>query len=458
MISAGALEEAVLVLLVHDKEHAPALACRLTADKFTSRVHQTIATAALDYILRYKTAPGLQMEYLLEAAFRRGDEGKLLGQTINILATQAKDIQASFVLEQFDQFLDQQNMTVNMEAALECLHRGDMDEAKAHLDLARRVQMVEKPGIWLSDSRKMFSLFDQDEDEFFSSGVDVVDRAGCIPARKTLSFMIASSGKGKSWWLAEVAKRGLQHHKKTLIITLEMAQETWALRLLMCIFSMSKKEVREIRAPRFSQDANGATSIDFQTLTRSNLFTERRNLERKLSQMKSFPKLLIKEFPTAQLTTQQLDSYLEGLDRDFDFRPDLIVLDYADLMKLDSAQLRIDTGRNFRELRGIAVQRNAAVVTASQGNRESDTAKTVDRKNVAEDWSKIGTADNVYTYSQTPEEHRMGLARFLCAKGRNERDRFMALISQSYEIGQFSLDSVFMQADVSQEVERVTGG
>ena len=63
---------------------------------------------------------------------------------------------------------------------------------------------------------------------------------------------------------------------------------------------------------------------------------------------------------------------------------------------------------------------------------------------VAEDWSKIATADNVLTYSQTKYERPLGLARLFVSNGRNDEDKFEILILQSYAIGQFCLDSTYM--------------
>jgi len=146
---------------------------------------------------------------------------------------------------------------------------------------------------------------------------------------------------------------------------------------------------------------------------------------------------------------------MESLEQEKGFKPDLTIIDYADLMKLDAAMLRVDTGRLYRELRGIAVSKDTAMVSASQGNRESETANVVRKTNVAEDWSKIGTADGVLTYSQTEEEHRLGLARLYAAAMREAEDQYLVLISQAYKIGQFCTDSTMMSAHVINEMIRV---
>jgi replicative DNA helicase len=135
----------------------------------------------------------------------------------------------------------------------------------------------------------------------------------------------------------------------------------------------------------------------------------------------------------------------------------VLIVDYGDLMQISREHLRVDTGRAFVELRGIAMQRNMALVTATQGNRQSANARVVNHTHVAEDWSKIATADTVCTYSQTAEEKKIGLARILVSAARDARDQYLTLISQSYDTGQFCLDSIYMSAYVQTEVDRLTG-
>ncbi len=159
------------------------------------------------------------------------------------------------------------------------------------------------------------------------------------------------------------------------------------------------------------------------------------------------PPIRIKEFATKALTMAGIRAYLEGLERYEKFTPDLICVDYPDLMKLDTNNLRLELGDLIAELRGLAVARNAAMVIVSQGNRDSERASLVTRDMAAEDISKIATSDTVYTYSQTPAEKELGLARIFVEKARNEDSKMQVLITQAYAIGQFCLDSVMLNAD-----------
>lgn len=456
-INPASLEEAVLSLLCYNTEQALLLVLKITESKFFSNsTNQKIAQTAIDYILKYGAAPKGQIEYLLESDIQRGEQGKLLGSRLAELAKISSQLQPSFVLDQLDTFLLNRRLAHNLLQAQEHLEQGETERALELIYKSQSIPQNGSSGLWMRDARQALRFLDRDEnEEFFTSGVDILDKMSFRPERKTFKFMIAAAKKGKSWWLVNIGKGGLQHHKKVLHITLEISEEKTARRYIQSIFALTKQEAERIKVPYFTKDEVGDTKIEFRELERESIFNKRQELRDKLNRWWSCPDWMIKEFPTASLSTEQLEMYLDSLEQQKGFKPDLLIIDYADLMRLDASSLRIDTGRLYRELRGIAVSRNLAMVSASQGNRESEGAKVVQVTNVAEDWSKIGTADGVLTYSQTESEYKCGLARLFVAATREEMGRYMVLISQAYSIGQFCTDSVLMTASLIQEIKNI---
>jgi len=453
MISHEALEEAILCLLCFSDSTCLQIAAKLTTSKvFTNPTNQTMARAAMDYIAQYTNAPGNQLNYLLENELRQGERGKLIADNIMRFSTLINELDTSFILRELDIFIELQEMNRTLEEASGFLEAGELDRAKERL-YRHRTRPESTAPIWLLDPQQSLSSIEEDEQmEFISIGVDYLDRRGIRPEKKTLTLFIAAAGKGKSWFLVGTGKAGLQFKKKVLHITLEMSQKKTARRYLQSIFSLTKADAQTIRGTYFIQedDRLGMQYLDF---TRPSILERRAELHAQLNAMQRWPPLVIKEFPTGSLSLEQLEMYIESLLREHGFKPDVVILDYADLMRIDAESLRIDTGRTFRDLRGMAARRDFALVTATQSNRESEKVKLVRGTNVAEDWSKIATSDNVITYSQTLAEHQMGLARLFVEKGRDESDKFITLISQAYPIGQFCLDSTLMTTDLINQIE-----
>ena len=186
-----------------------------------------------------------------------------------------------------------------------------------------------------------------------------------------------------------------------------------------------------------------------------------KKIKTKMKNLRGLDRLKIKAFPTGSLTVSALKAYLDALERTQKFIPDCIIMDYPDLMKIASRDYRLELGNIYKDLRGLAVERNCAMVTATQANREGADSKLVTDVHVAEDWSKIAISDCVFTYSQTLDERRLGLARLFVSNARNEEDKFGVLLSQQYNTGQFVIDSARMPDDywgiVESEVRRSSG-
>lgn len=453
----GALEENVLTLLCWHEEHAPMLAMRLQPALFSTRAYRDIAEKAIEHIGRYSVPPRGHLKDILESNLRKGDEGKLLWATLEAMETLQSEMQPQYVLGELDKFISLRQMAQAIEAASDAIHSGDLEAAREAIYAQQQPHHNASPGIFLSNPKSALSFLDEREDDNFSMGIDVLDDKHIKPERKTLTLLIAPPKRGKTWYLINAGKHNILQRKKVLHVTLENGEEKTTRRYVQSLFAMSQHEAGSIRVPIFKRNSAGqCEGIDFDTLSPEALNSEARlSVARKLRKLRA--SLLIKEFPSGTLTLPQLEAYLDWLKKAHDFEPDMLLLDYPDLMAMNADRVRIDTGRIFVGLRGLAGKRNMAVVAVTQGNRFSSSAKTVGANQVAEDYSKVATADTVLTYSQTPEERSLGLARILIAAGRNAEDQFSCLISQSYVTGQFCLDSVYMEKTMAAEISRLTG-
>lgn len=107
-------------------------------------------------------------------------------------------------------------------------------------------------------------------------------------------------------------------------------------------------------------------------------------------------------FPIGTATVENLENSLEELERHENFIPDLIVIDYADILKEDLrlGDKRHRVGDNWQKLSRMAKVRNAIVVTASQGNRNSAKKNRLDVDDVSEDFSKIMTIDGIFAINE----------------------------------------------------------
>jgi replicative DNA helicase len=300
-------------------------------------------------------------------------------------------------------------------------------------------------GINVADPEQALSFLDQHEKPM-RWGVEALERFDVGPAPKTLFLLMGATNKGKSWGLVNIGKHALLNRKSVVHITLEMSQEKVTARYMQALFSVTKNE-GEIRVPRFGRGNTTVPTIEFDELNRPSLRDKdiygvlETMITRRL--VRRAP-LKIKGFPSGTLTMAGLRSYLDSIERFEGWSPEVIIVDTAELMALDPKDIRGSTGRLYVDLRGIGDERNAAMVTGSQVNRAGMGKQTSDETDLAEDISKAFTCDTIVTYNQTALEYKMGLARLYVAKNRDGEAKMTALITQSYPMGQFCLDSRLM--------------
>lgn len=447
----GPLQENLLTLLSwHDNQ---ALIIRsVIAPEMWGGPYRVIAARCYDYIDRYKKAPGDHLpDILMDKLEAKGREADLYIETVESISAAKDGINAEYVMSQLENFIKRQSLrsvAIDINRALQRDTDESIDEAAALMAKANGATLsVFDPGIRLSDKRSLAFLDMQEA--AFPTGIPELDKRAFGPTRKELWLYIADTKGGKTWALMQMGKMAALHRYKVCHVSLEMSKERCAQRYYQSIFAISKrKEV--FRNTKFERDKlgrmTGLTDVRVQPTLSYDEPTVRRKMEKLIERYgnRLLDNIMIKDFPTRSLTIVQLKAYLDNLEQTQQFVPDLLILDYPDLMKQDKDNYRLSIDETYAELRGIAGTRNIAVAVVSQSHRAGAKAKRVGAENVAEAYSKIAHADTIITRSQTVAEKKMGLARLFVAGGRNDEDKMTVVISQQYGMGTYVVDSTLM--------------
>jgi replicative DNA helicase len=456
-ISLSALQENMSVLLCYSDKECVTVR-NLVALEFWSGPYAIIAPRIYDYIDRYKKAPKDHISDLLADKLenkKNPSEASVYEDILLSIKDQSETVNAEYVHTQLGQFVKRQalrTIAVDLAKALQKDTDDSLEEAERLITKARGQQVsVFDPGLRLSNKDKVLDFLDQQEN-CFPTGIPEFDKRGFGPTRKELLLYIAAAKKGKSWFLIQLAKMSVLHRIKVCHISLEMSESRCAQRYMQAFFAMAKRKEKKI-VTKFQRDSLGRmTGFDEVEVSPKLTMDDpriRKKLEKKIDEASNriLDNIFVKQFPMGALTVRQLESYLDSLESNERFVPDLLIVDYPDLMRIDKDNFRLGIDEIYKELRGIAVTRNLALAIVSQGNRKSETAKKVGSDLVAEAWSKIAHADCIITYNQTEAEKSLGLARLHVAGGRNDEDRINLVISQNYAFGTFAVDTILMQND-----------
>jgi len=237
---------------------------------------------------------------------------------------------------------------------------------------------------YLEDYEERFESYHRKEDkipfdlEFF----DKITKGG-IP-NKTLNIALAGTGVGKSLFMCHVASSVLLQGKNVLYITLEMAEEKIAERIDANLLNVNIQDITDLPKPMFDKKVDSIAK-------------------------KTQGTLIIKEYPTASAHSGHFKALLNELALKKSFKPDIIFIDYLNIC----ASSRYKAGSNVNsysfikaiaeELRGLAVETNLPIVSATQTTRSGFGSSDVDLTDTSESFGLPATADLMFALISTEE-------------------------------------------------------
>jgi replicative DNA helicase len=160
-------------------------------------------------------------------------------------------------------------------------------------------------------------------------------------------------------------------------------------------------------------------------------------------------------YPAFSASLTDVEDDLEKLEIQEGFIPDIIIVDYADILAPEGKhrEYRHQIDEIWKRLKGMAEERSCLVVTGSQSNRMSMDKEILEEKDTAEDARKLAHTDVMLTLNQTSKEKEQGVWRVGILEHRwkkfNKRQQLMAL--QKFEIGQPILDGEIIYYEYQRE-------
>ena len=206
---------------------------------------------------------------------------------------------------------------------------------------------------------------------------------GGLP-NKTLNIALAGTGVGKSLFMCHHAASVLLDGKNVLYITLEMAEEKIAERIDANLLNVNIQDITDLPKPMFDKKVNSIAK-------------------------KTQGTLIIKEYPTASAHSGHFKSLLNELALKKSFRPDIIFIDYLNICA-SSRYAKTANVNSYsyikaiaEELRGLAVESNVPIVSATQTTRSGFGSSDVDLTDTSESFGLPATADLMFALISTEE-------------------------------------------------------
>ena len=356
---------------------------------FESQANQWIVKEVQNYFDEYRAIPTMEVFKIKVGEI----EDKVLKQTTIeqlkavYLQVGAEDI--PYVKKEYLTFAKNQKVKEALLKSVDLLKAGNYDKIIDTMMAASKVGVENDLGLDFIDDFE--SILENVKRTSVGTGWDVIDElmdGGLGPGE--LGVVMAPSGIGKSWFLSKIACAALQRGVNVLHYTLELSESYVGQRYITIL--------------------TGITTAD-QKLNKGEII-------RKVKQTEG--RVKIKYYPPQFASAKTLSAHIEKV-KTTGFNPQLIIIDYADLLKSGnrgSDGLYAELGGIYEELRGLSGETGIPVWTATQTNRAAIDHEVIQADSVGDSYKKVQTADFIMSVSRKTKDKLSNTGRIHIVKNR----------------------------------------
>jgi len=376
------IEQKILTNLIHDEQYCRKVIPFINQDYFADRKESILAFEIVEFFNKYNK-PASKEILTIEVGNRKDLNDKELIELIEYIGKlQHEPSNEEWLLKNTEKFCKDRAVYNAILSSIKIIDGNDKvhtkDSIPSILSDALAVSFDNHIGHdYLDDYNARYDFYHRVEEKipFDLEMFNKITKGGL--SKKTLNIALAGVGVGKSLFMCHVAGSCLNQGKNVLYITMEMAEERIAeridanlLNLTMDELKVIDRDIYESRIEKISKKTQG--------------------------------KLIIKEYPTASVHSGHFRALLEELKLKREFKPDIVFIDYLNIC----ASQRLKQGSNINsytyvkaiaeELRGLAVEYNVPIVSATQTTRSGFTNSDPGLEDTSESFGLPATADFMF--------------------------------------------------------------
>jgi len=383
------IETAILSNLIHNEEYCRKVVPHLKTEYFAERKEAAIASLLIKFFEEYNR-PATNEVLAIEIGNLKGFTDKEVPEMIEFAKQlTTKEPNEEWLIRNTEKFCKDRavyNAILNSIKIIDGRDKVHQQDAIPHiLSDALAVSFDNHVGHdYIEDAESRYEYYHRVEEKipFDLEMFNKITKGGL--SKKTLNIVLAGTGVGKSLFMCHVAAAALAQGKNVLYITMEMAEERIAERI----------------------DANLLNlTIDELKVVDKDIYQSRIDKLKKKTQ----GKLIVKEYPTASAHAGHFRALLEELKLKREFVPDIVFIDYLNIC---SSQ-RMKAGANVNsytfvkaiaeELRGLAVEYNVPIISATQTTRSGYTNSDPGLEDTSESFGLPATADFMFALVSSEE-------------------------------------------------------
>ena len=388
------LEQTVISNLIYDEEYTRRVLPFLKPEYFQDQTEKVLFQEIDKFVEKYNGLP--TKETLLIELNKKDDipENTFASiiEYIDGITFEKKD--TDWLLDSTEEFCKQKAIYNAIVNSIEILDGNSQNVDRGNIPTL----LTEALGVsfddhighdFIENADERFEFYNKKEDKVpFDLEYFNLITGGGLP-NKTLNIVMAPTGAGKSLFMCHFAAANMLAGKNVLYITMEMAEERIAQRIDANLLNIPISELEGFPKKIYDDKINRL-------------------------RLKTGGKLIVKEYPTATAGSGHFRHLLNELHLKKNFRPDIIYIDYLNICS--SARLKFGANVNSysyikaiaEELRGLAVEKNLPIVSATQINRSGSTNTDPGLEDTSESFGLPATVDFMCTIISTEEMENLG--------------------------------------------------
>lgn len=417
----------ILSNLILDDDYTRKVLPYIQEDYFTNKIDRLIFSEIKLLTEKYNKVPNRKvlLYQFQDKKGLNGDEFSSAIDTINSLTEKSEDL--DWLIDKTEKFCKDRALYNAIMNSIQIMDGNSknlsVDAIPSLLQDALAVSFESTIGHdYISDANDRYDFYHMKEDRipFDIKILNKITKGG-LP-RKTLNCIIGATNFGKSLVMCHHAASSIKLGYNALYITAEMAEERIAERIDCNILDIDIDDLHKI-----SKDD----------------YTSRMEIV----QGKSFGKLIIKEYPTSTASVTHFRSLLEELKIKKNFVPDVIYVDYLNICassryKAGAVNTYVQVKSIAEELRGLAVEYNVAMITATQVNRSGVKSSDIGIDDTSDSFGIPFTMDFMLAGIRTEELDDMGQVMFKQLKSRYGDVNYFRKFVVGLDIKRFKLYDV----------------
>ena len=384
------IEQTILTNLIYNEQYTRKVLPFIKGDYFSDRTERTVFEEIQKFVDKYNDLPNrnaLEVELDSRNDLNEDDYKRVL----SVVKTLEEDDNANFdwLVETTEEFCKDKAVYNAIVDGIKIIDGKDkergVDSLPSILTEALAVGFDNRVGHdYLCDADSRFEFYHKVEDKI-PFDLDFFNRItkGGLP-QKTLNIALAGTGVGKSLFMCHMAANCLSQNRSVLYITLEMAEERIAERIDANLMNISIDDLHELPKQMYDDKMNAITQ-------------------------KTTGQLIIKEYPTASAHSNHFRGLIKELAIKRSFKPDIIFIDYLNICA--SSRFKANGNVNSymyikaiaEELRGLAVETNVPIMSATQTTRSGFSNSDVGLEDTSESFGLPATADLMFALISNEE-------------------------------------------------------